>query len=88
MDNVVQHIDYIKNLVGNVDCISLGSDFDGIEVTPTGLEDATRFPAITAALLQRGYTRQDVRKILGENFMRVFRGVCKQNPIQRSNNSS
>ena len=76
MDNVVQHTDYIKNLVGIVDCISLGSDFDGIEVTPTGLEDVTKFPAITAALLQWGYTRQDVRKILGENFMRVFRTVC------------
>ena len=77
LDNVIQHIDYIKNLVGNVDCISLGSDFDGIEVTPTGLENVTKFPAITEALLQRGYSRQDVRKILGENFMRVFRTVCK-----------
>jgi len=77
LDNVIQHIDYIKNLVGNADCISLGSDFDGIEVTPTGLENVTKFPAITEALLQRGYTRQDVRKILGENFMRVFRTVCK-----------
>jgi membrane dipeptidase len=77
LENVLKHIDYIKSLVGNVDCISLGSDFDGIEVTPTGLEDVTKFPAITEALLQRGYTRQDVRKILGENFMRVFRAVCK-----------
>ncbi len=77
LENVLQHIDHIKRLVGNVDCISLGSDFDGIEVTPTGLEDVTKFPAITEALLQRGYSRQDVRKILGENFMRVFRAVCK-----------
>jgi membrane dipeptidase len=77
LENVLQHIDYIKRLVGNVDCISLGSDFDGIEVTPTGLENVTKFPAITEALLQRGYSRQDVRKILGENFMRVFRTVCK-----------
>jgi membrane dipeptidase len=77
LENVLQHIDYIRGLVGNVDCISLGSDFDGIEVTPTGLEDVTKFPAITEALLQRGYSRQDVRKILGENFMRVFRAVCK-----------
>ena len=77
LENVMQHIDYIRRLVGNVDCISLGSDFDGIEVTPSGLEDVTKFPAITEALLQRGYSRQDVRKILGENFMRVFRSVCK-----------
>lgn len=77
LENVLQHIDYIKHLVGNADCISLGSDFDGIEVTPTGLEDVTKFPAITEGLLQRGYTREDVRKILGENFMRVFRTICK-----------
>jgi membrane dipeptidase len=76
LDNVVQHIDYIRNLVG-VDYIAVGSDFDGIETTPIGLEDVSHFPALTEALLQRGYSRQDVRKILGENFMRVFRTVCK-----------
>lgn len=76
LENVLQHIDYIKNLVG-IDYVALGSDFDGIETTPVGLEDVTKFPAITEALLQRGYSRQDVRKILGENFMRVFRTVCK-----------
>lgn len=76
LENVLQHIDYIKNLVG-ADYVALGSDFDGIETTPVGLEDVTKFPAITEALLQRGYTRQEVRKILGENFMRVFHAVCK-----------
>jgi membrane dipeptidase len=76
IDNVIQHIDYIKNLVG-VDYIAIGSDFDGIETTPVGLDDVTKFPALTEALLQRGYSKQDVRKILGENFMRVFRTVCK-----------
>jgi membrane dipeptidase len=76
LENVVQHIDYIKNLVG-VDYVALGSDFDGIETTPVGLEDVSHFPALTEALLQKGYSRQDVRKILGENFMRVFRAVCK-----------
>jgi len=76
LENVLQHMDYIKNLVG-VDYIALGSDFDGIETTPVGLENVTKFPAITEALLQRGYSRDDVRKILGGNFMRVFRAVCK-----------
>jgi len=76
LENVLQHIDYIKNLVG-VDYVALGSDFDSFESTPVGLENVTKFPAITQALLQRGYSRQDVRKILGENFMRVFRAVCK-----------
>jgi membrane dipeptidase len=76
LDDVIRHIDYIKNLVG-VDYIALGSDFDGIERWPVGLEDVTKFPSVTAALLQRGYSRDDVRKILGGNFMRVFRAVCK-----------
>ncbi|MDP2884390.1 MAG: membrane dipeptidase [Ignavibacteria bacterium] len=77
LDDVVRHIDYIKNLVG-VDYVAIGSDFDGMDGRfPEGLEDVSRFPALTEALLKRGYTKQDVRKILGENFMRVFRTVCK-----------
>jgi membrane dipeptidase len=77
LDDVVRHIDYIKNLVG-VDCVAIGSDFDGMDGSfAVGLEDVSRFPALTEALLQKGYTKQDVRKILGENFMRVFRAVCK-----------
>ena len=67
LDDVVRHIDYIKNLVG-VDYVALGSDFDGMDgACPVGLEDVSHFPAITAALLQKGYTRDDVRKILGQN---------------------
>ena len=77
LDDVVRHIDYIKNLVG-VDYIAIGSDFDGMDGSaPVGLEDVSRFPALTEALLQKGYSEQDLRKILGENFMRVFRAVCK-----------
>ena len=73
---VISHIDYIKNLVG-IDYIALGSDFDGIERTVTGLQDVSRFPALTEALLQHGYTHEEVRKILGGNFLRVFRTVCR-----------
>ena len=76
LDDVIRHIDYIKNLVG-VEFVALGSDFDGIERWPVGLEDVTKFPSITAALMQKGYSRDDMRKILGENFMRVFRAVCR-----------
>jgi membrane dipeptidase len=76
LETVFQHIDYIKNLVG-VDYVALGSDFDGIEKVTTGLEDVSRFPALTETLLRHGYSRTDVRKILGENFLRVFRTVCK-----------
>jgi membrane dipeptidase len=76
LETVFQHIDYIKNLVG-IDYVALGSDFDGIEKVTTGLEDVSRFPALTETLLRHGYSRADVRKILGENFIRVFRSVCK-----------
>jgi membrane dipeptidase len=76
IDTVVKHIDYIKNLVG-VDYVALGSDFDGIEQTPMGLEDVSKFPALTAALLRKGYSIADIRKILGENYLRVMRKVCR-----------
>ena len=75
INNVIAHIDYIKNLVG-VDYIALGSDFDGIERVVVGLEDVTKFPNLTEALLRRGYSISDIRKIYGENFLRVFKRVC------------
>jgi membrane dipeptidase len=75
IDSVIRHIDYIRNLVG-IDYVALGSDFDGIGSTPTGLYDVSTFPALTTALLNKGYTREEVRKLLGENFLRVFRAVC------------
>lgn len=68
---LIDHIDYIVKLIG-VDHVGLGSDFDGAESTPKGLDDVTSYPLITKALLQRGYSKNDVRKILGENFLRVF----------------
>lgn len=77
IDDVVKHIDYIVNLVGT-DYVAIGSDFDGIEVTPTGLEDVTKFPDLTLALLQHGYTETEVAKFLGGNFKRVFEKVCKK----------
>ncbi len=76
VETVFDHIDHIKNLVG-VDYVALGSDFDGIERTPVGLEDVSRFPALTTTMLSHGYSRSEVRKILGENFMRVLGSVCK-----------
>ncbi|MCI0512525.1 membrane dipeptidase [candidate division KSB1 bacterium] len=74
INTVIAHIDYIVRLVG-IDYVALGSDFDGIETTPKGLEDVSRLPRLTMALLKHGYSNQDVKKILGENFMRVFRQV-------------
>jgi len=72
---VIDHIDYIVKLVG-VDYVGLGSDFDGIDSAPLGLDGVEDFPKITQALLKKGYTKKDVEKILGGNFLRVFKANC------------
>ena len=69
---LIDHIDYIVRLIG-IDHVGLGSDFDGISSAPKELRDVTNMPLITKALLQKGYSKTDVRKILGENFIRVFK---------------
>ena len=69
---LIDHIDYIAKLVG-VDYVGLGSDFDGIESAPRGLDGVEDFPKITEALLKRGYSKKDVEKILGGNLIRVFK---------------
>ncbi|HET9746391.1 MAG TPA: dipeptidase [Chitinophagaceae bacterium] len=69
---LIDHIDYIVKLVG-VDYVGMGSDFDGIEAGPVELNGVQDFPLITKALLERGYSKKDIKKILGENFLRVFR---------------
>jgi membrane dipeptidase len=74
LDDVIAHVDHAVKLAG-VDHVGVGSDWDGINTVPAGLEDVSRMPALTAALLRRGYTEADVRKILGANFLRVLREV-------------
>ena len=70
---IIDHIDYIVRLIG-VDHVGLGSDFDGVNnSTPQQLEDITGYPQITKALLKRGYSRKDVFKILGGNFIRILK---------------
>lgn len=68
---LLDHLDYIVKLVG-VDYVGLGSDFDGVNSLPAGLEGVEDFPKITEELLKRGYSKKEIRKILGENFLRVF----------------
>jgi membrane dipeptidase len=68
---LVDHIEYIIKLVG-VDYVGLGSDFDGINVTPQTLDDVTNYPLITEALIRKGYSAVDINKILGENFLRLL----------------
>ena len=69
---LLDHLDYIVKLVG-VDHVGLGSDFDGIEAGPKELNGVQDFPLITKGLRERGYGKKEIRKILGENFLRVFR---------------
>ena len=69
------HIDHIAKVAG-VDHVGLGSDFDGVSgATPQGMDSAADLPKITQALLDRGYSADDIRKILGGNILRVFRQV-------------
>jgi membrane dipeptidase len=69
---LIQHIEYIIKLVG-VDYVGLGSDFDGINLTPLQLDDVTTYPLITKALVEKGYSKKDITKILGGNFLRVLK---------------
>jgi membrane dipeptidase len=69
---LTDHIDYIVQLVG-VDYVGLGSDFDGINITPQQLDDVTSYPLITKALVEKGYSKKDINKILGGNFLRVLK---------------
>lgn len=69
---LIDHIEYIIKLVG-VDYVGLGSDFDGINVTPQQLDDVTTYPFITKALVEKGYSKKDIDKILGGNFLRVLK---------------
>jgi membrane dipeptidase len=72
---LIDHIDHIAKVAG-VDHVGLGSDFDGVSgATPQGMDSAADLPKITQALLDRGYSADDIRKILGGNLLRVFRQV-------------
>jgi len=78
--DVVDHIDHIVKIAG-VDHVGIGSDFDGVSTLPAQLEDVSTYPLITQALLDRGYTEQQIKQIMGQNLMRVLRNaeqVAKQ----------
>jgi membrane dipeptidase len=72
MSMLLDHLDYVVKLIG-VDHVGLGSDFDGVNSLPRQLDDVTCYPLITKELLHRGYSKKDIRKILGGNFLRVLR---------------
>jgi len=70
--DVANHMDYVRKVAGP-DHVGIGSDFDGIQTVPAGLEDVSKYPALTAELLRRGWPEEDVRKALGLNVLRVMR---------------
>ncbi|HMK05496.1 MAG TPA: dipeptidase [Ferruginibacter sp.] len=72
LSSLLDHLDYIVKLVG-VDHVGLGSDYDGVNSLPQQLDDVTTMPLITKELRKRGYSKTDIRKILGENFLRMFK---------------
>ncbi|MBC6491998.1 dipeptidase [Flavihumibacter stibioxidans] len=74
MNVLLDHLDYIVNLIG-VEHVGIGSDFDGIDSAPQDLDGVEDMPILTSALIVRGYSRKDIRKILGGNFIRVFKAA-------------
>jgi len=74
VQDVADHIDHVVNLAG-IEHVGLGSDFDGVFALPKGLQDASGYPSLVAELLRRDYTEDEIRKILGENILRVWAEV-------------
>lgn len=74
VEDVADHIDHAVELVG-ADHVGIGSDFDGVFALPSGLQDASDYPNLVAELLRRGYSEEDIQKILGENILRVWTEV-------------
>jgi membrane dipeptidase len=71
---LIDHIDHVARIAG-IDHVGLGSDFDGVQFLPEGIDSAADLPKITAALVQRGYTAEQLQKLLGGNLLRVFAEV-------------
>jgi membrane dipeptidase len=76
-ERLIEHIEHVIEVAG-IDHVGLGSDFDGVTSLPVGMEDVTKLPSITRALLERGHSESDVKKVLGGNFIRVFDEVVRR----------
>ena len=75
LDEVLDHFDRVVQLVG-IDHVGIGSDYDGVgDTLPVGLKDVSSYPALIQGLLERGYSREDIQKILGGNLIRVWKEV-------------
>ncbi len=73
---VADHIEHIRKVAG-IDCVGIGSDFDGFSGAIEGLEDVSCYPALLAELMNRGWTKAEIKKLAGQNILRVFRNVEK-----------
>ena len=74
LSQVADHIDHVKKVAG-IDHVGLGSDFDGVDSLPQGLEDVSKYPDLIAELLRRGYSDEDCKKVAGQNVLRALRGA-------------
>jgi membrane dipeptidase len=86
LDDLVAHIDHVRQIAG-IDAIGIGTDFDGITCTPEGLDDVSKFPNLTRALLLKGYSPSDIKKIYGGNTLRLMREVEKVSARLRAGKS-
>jgi len=83
LDDVVAQIDHAVK-VGGIDHVGIGTDFDGVGCVPKELDSYSKFPALTRALLEKGYTAEDIKKIYGGNLLRVMRAVEQRSRELRS----
>jgi membrane dipeptidase len=71
---VADHIEHVRKIAGS-DHVGIGSDFDGIDTVPEGLEDVSKFPELFAELIRRGWSDSDLKKLAGRNVLRALRGA-------------
>jgi len=74
LKDAADHIDHIRKVAG-IDHVGIGSDFDGFSGPPQGLEDVSKYPDLLAELLRRGYSKDEIKKVAGQNILRVLRGA-------------
>jgi membrane dipeptidase len=74
LKQVADHIEHVRDVAG-IDHVGIGSDFDGIDTVPQGLEDVSKFPELFAELIRRGWSDSDLKKLAGQNLLRVLRGA-------------
>ncbi|XP_071488261.1 dipeptidase 1-like [Diadema antillarum] len=84
LDQIANHMDHIKDVCG-WECVGIGSDYDGVDTVPTGLEDVSKFPDLIAELIRRDWTETEVKGAIGNNLLRVFRDVeAERDRLQES----